>query len=293
MQIYLGGGLLLVEGRVVEYGGLAPFKLQIKYVDILPDDPTNTHEDHIHGECEIYINLTGDVSFMVENKIYPIKSGSVIITRPCEYHHCIYHSNESHEHLWILFESHGNESVLPLFFERPLGENNLIRLSEKQKLKVLEICKAIIHGEHSEKQRLADFMRILCILENADGSLDGPSDSVPEDISSAIEFIGENLGSVFTVADVAKYAHISVNTLERRFLEVLKTTPSGYIKSRRLARAAELLPSCKSVGEVCEECGFRDYSNFIAIFKKQFGVTPLKFKKTHEKRMSEYSEVAK
>ena len=122
------------------------------------------------------------------------------------------------------------------------------------------------------------------LLENPDGSLDKLSDSVPADISRAIAFIGENLGNVITVSEVAKAAHISVNTLERRFLDILKVTPSGYIKSRRLARAAELLPLCSSVGEVCEKCGFQDYSNFIAIFKKQFGVTPLKFKKMYEKK---------
>lgn len=269
------------KGKIINCKGFAPFGFNIKYVDILPDDPTNVKDDHIHGECEIYINLTGNVSFIVENRIYPIKSGSVIITRPFEYHHCIYHSNESHGHLWILFECSGNESLLPFFFDRPLGEDNLIQLSEIQKSKVYDLCMKIIQSENSEMENLTDFMRILCILENADGSFEGLSDSVPEDISKAIEFIGENLGNAFTVSDTARAAHISVNTLERRFLEVLKTTPSSYIKSRRLARAAELLPVCNSVGEVCEKCGFQDYSNFICVFRKQFGITPLKYKKMH------------
>ena len=48
--------------------------------------PLNHNESHIHKECEIYINLSGDVSFEVENHIYPISRGSVIITRPYEYH---------------------------------------------------------------------------------------------------------------------------------------------------------------------------------------------------------------
>ena len=276
----------MIKERKVRFDGVAPFGMEIRYIDILPDDPDNTYEHHIHEGCEIYVNITGDVSFMVEDKIYPVRSGSAIITRPYEYHHCIYHSNEHHEHLWMLFDGKGNESLLPLFYDREPGENNLIELSEKQMAKVKELFGGIISKERSKACEAADFLRIITILENADGSSDDISDTVPKDISGAIAFIGENLGNVFTVSDVAKAAHISVNTLERRFLEILKVTPSGYIKSRRLARAAELLPSCSSVGEVCDKCGFQDYSNFIAVFKKQFGITPLKFKKMYKKNTS-------
>ena len=274
----------MLEERNMRLDGIAPFGIQIRKVDVFPDDPENTHDHHIHERCEIYVNITGEVSFMVEDKIYPVRSGSVIITRPYEYHHCIYHGNEHHKHLWMLFDGKGNEELLPLFYSRNIGENNLIELSEKQLDKVKELFDSIIHKKQSPACETADFLRIITILENADGSLDKLSDSVPADISRAIAFIGENLGNVITVSEVAKAAHISVNTLERRFLDILKVTPSGYIKSRRLARAAELLPLCSSVGEVCEKCGFQDYSNFIAIFKKQFGVTPLKFKKMYEKK---------
>ena len=272
------------EGRIKNYNGISPFSMHIKYVDVLPDDPRNTHDHHIHAECEIYINLTGDVSFMVENRIYPVKSGSVIITRPCEFHHCIYHSNEPHKHLWILFDGDKNEKMLDMFYNRPLGTNNLIELNENQKNKVTELCLDIIRKDKSGVCEISDFLRILGILENGENETGILTENIPADIASAVEFIGENLGNTFTVSEVAKYAHISVNTLERRFVEVLKFTPSQYIKSRRLARAAELLPSSESVSDVCDKCGFRDYSNFIAIFKKQFGVTPLKYKKMYGTR---------
>ncbi len=283
----------MVEEKKTRYSGIKEFGVWVRMVDVLPDDPENIFEDHIHSECEIYVNLTGDVSFMVENRIYPVKSGSVIITRPCEYHHCIYHGNEPHKHLWMLFDSNGNEELFPLFFKRELGQHNLINLSEKQKSRVTELFSDMIRKEKSSVDELTDFLKLMSILENADIDDRDDYESVPLDIAPALEYIGENLGSTFSVPDVAKASHISVNTLERRFLEVLKMTPSGYIKSRRLARAAELLPSCASVGEVCERCGFQDYSNFIALFRKQFGLTPLKYKKLHEKKASEPMEVTK
>ena len=37
--------------------------------------------DGVMWECEIYLNLSGDVSFEVENRIYPVSPGTVILTR--------------------------------------------------------------------------------------------------------------------------------------------------------------------------------------------------------------------
>ena len=36
-------------------------------------DATELDGQHIHNMCEIYVNVSGDVSFMVENNIYPVK----------------------------------------------------------------------------------------------------------------------------------------------------------------------------------------------------------------------------
>lgn len=84
--------------KPVFFPAISPFSMQIAYVDIDSHSSLNQFEHHIHPECEIYLNLSGDVSFMVEDRIYPITAGSVIITRPHEYHHCIYHSDKRHRH---------------------------------------------------------------------------------------------------------------------------------------------------------------------------------------------------
>ena len=73
-------------------------------------------EAHVHDCCEIYINISGNVSFMVEKNIYSIKPGDVIITRPYEYHYCINHSDEKHNHICIFFSCDGCNSNWALIF---------------------------------------------------------------------------------------------------------------------------------------------------------------------------------
>ena len=92
----------------MEFPAVRPFSLSIRHVKMQEAAEQNVRQHHLHSECEIYINLSGDVSFMVEEKIYPIRPGDAILTRPYEYHHCIYHSDAPHEHFWILFSAEGN-----------------------------------------------------------------------------------------------------------------------------------------------------------------------------------------
>ena len=73
-------------------------ELKANYVELSADSPLNQNDSHFHPECEIYINLSGSVAFEVENHVYPISRGSVIITRPYEYHRCIYRISTVRRH---------------------------------------------------------------------------------------------------------------------------------------------------------------------------------------------------
>ena len=81
---------------ILPVGGIAA---EIRFTDefVLAND----HKDdvsHLHDCCEVYVNLSGDVSFAIGSHVYPVAPGDVIITRPNELHHCIYHSDCRHGH---------------------------------------------------------------------------------------------------------------------------------------------------------------------------------------------------
>lgn len=94
----------MIQKKEMTFQGIAPFSLDIRYVETSALSKQNTFDPHTHEECEVYINLSGDVSFMVENHVYPIRSGSVILTRPNEFHHCIYNSDAVSQHFFLLYE---------------------------------------------------------------------------------------------------------------------------------------------------------------------------------------------
>ena len=269
----------------------SPVGIGIKYVDTRPSQKDKTNDSHAHPECEIYINLSGDVSFMVEKHIYPVSRGSIVITRPYEYHHCIYHSDEQHKHFWILFSpSSDNDyikaSLFGKFFSRNLGMNNLLRLGEDDEDKLISLCHKLSRGDMREAEMYAGFYQLIDLIDKAEVTSEKKS-NYPAEIDTALGFINQNFkNSAITIQDVANHSGVSVNTLERHFRSNLSISPNSYLKKKRLAHAAELLFFGKTVSEACEESGFSDYSHFIALFKSSYGTTPLKYKKeVKEKRL--------
>lgn len=255
----------------------------ICHVDLDSVSPLNQNESHIHAECEIYINLSGDVSFEVENRIYPVSRGSVIITRPFEYHHCIYHSNRRHEHFWITFSAEENDHFLRMFFSREKGKDNLILLDEPQLEALCGILEALLLEEKDPLQQRIWFLQMFQILSA--GKMEdhtGPMENMPRDVVLALRFMDSHLNEEFDSKRLAAACNVSVNTLERHFKDTFHITPFGMLRKKRLFASMDCLRNGASVVEAALESGFPDYSNYIQLFKKQFGITPLNYKKKFE-----------
>ena len=255
-----------------------PFDLSISYIELDRDSPENEFNHHTHPECEIYINLAGDVSFMVENTIYPVTKGDIIITRPFEYHHCIYHTKTRHRHFWILFSGLENQRFLDLFFERRKGDGNLLMLEPDAMQELVELCFSLCRGQQGELEKYFCFFKLLRLLEQAKTEGAGGTESKTE-LASVFTAIHQRYGEKLSVKELAEMAHISISTLERWFEETLHTTPTAYIRRIRLVNAARLLSERHSVTETANLCGFSDVSAMIGLFKKQYGMTPFQYQK--------------
>lgn len=255
-----------------------PFDIKSSYVELDSHSTENVFNSHIHNECEIYINLSGDVSFVVENNIYPITPGSIIITRPFEYHHCVYHSDKLHKHFWLLFSATGNEYLFDKFYNRKAGENNLLILGKDKTKELILICQKIINEEMSQLDKYCSFFEMIKLINNASVS-NIPTTIYPDTITNALTYINNNLSNHISVEEISKKTNVSINTLERYFTKYLDISPSAYIKKKRLSNASRLLLLGYSVTDAAMNSGFSDCSAFIKIFLETYGETPYAYKK--------------
>lgn len=275
-----------VKSNSENFKSIKPFDVFVNYVDMPAPPSDNADNMHIHEKCEIYINISGHVSFMVENSIYPIVPGSILITRPFEYHHCIYHNNDRHKHFCIFFSCNENEQLFDLFFKRNAGEKNLVISSPDKSAELISLCHKMTEKIPSESEKYYYFFKLIHLLNNTD-TISHIDVAYHDDIIvHALNYINSNLSNNnnISITELAQKINVSVNTLDRHFLQTLGISPSSYIKKRRLAKAARLLSEGATVTEASEESGFPDYSNFISLFKQTYGITPLKFKKSHAEK---------
>lgn len=254
--------------------------ISVSRVTIPGNSPLNHSSSHIHKECEIYINLEGDVSFEVENRIYPIRPGSVIITRPYEFHHCIALSAQMHSHYWITFSGAESDPCLRQFYGREKGVGNLILLDAQSLRRCCQLLDRITAGGPLQ-QRIC-FLQLLAILEEGGGE-EMPATGLPVDVENALSWMDGHLDEEITVAQLAELGNVSINTLERHFREALGITPMAQLKKKRLIASMGLLRNGASVSEAARSSGFADDSAYIRSFRQAFTMTPLAYKKRFHK----------
>lgn len=109
------------------------------------------------------------------------------------------------------------------------------------------------------------------------------SDSVDiqdtEDIlGKAMEYIKAHLSDDISVEALAKEVHVSPRHLGRLFKKEFDQTVSDYILTQKMMLAAKLLQTTRlSVTMVADKAGYTNYSYFIRLFRKFYGMTPREY----------------
>ena len=247
----------------------------------------NPHFDsHIHSGIEFYINVSGNVSFFVDDRLYPVESGDVIVSPSNVVHHCVGHGVSVHEHycLWIdadetspLFAFLKDADFSPrIVFEPAVKETMLTLLSEFRSLGEAESDKL----QTLKTAYLLQFLSLFIIGKKVTVDDTGDTPAVFQEI---LKYYDEHVSTIHSIESVAERFFISPATLNRYFKKYLHLSPKEFLEAKKISVAKILLTQGSSVHDASEEAGFFDSSHFIAAFKKKFGITPLQYKRSISK----------
>ena len=256
------------------------FHMDVQY------DPVNSESAHaegespmhIHDKLEIYVQLEGEASFMVENNLYRLKPMDVLILKPNEVHSCILDSDENQRHACFWFDP-SCDFLFSAFLAHDLGAGNLCTPCTEDAEKIREICFALEKASANEDKK---YQMCLCfeLLYYAEKSLafGSQAEMLPKLLREILDDIQENLCHIHTLGYFEEKYFIGTGTLHRLFYKHMRVSPKVYLESKRLAYSRLLLERGMSVGEACETAGFSDYSNYIRVFRTRFGMTPLRYR---------------
>jgi len=81
-----------------------------------------------------------------------------------------------------------------------------------------------------------------------------------------------------TLAELAALSGVSRFQFLRGFARETGITPHAYLLQRRVRLARQLLIAGRALAEAALEAGFADQSHMTRAFRRQFGVTPARYR---------------
>ena len=242
---------------------------------------------HIHDYYEIYVNVSGDVSFLVNNKLYSINRGDVVVSHPGDVHVCVFNSACIHEHFCLWISDSGNGLLKKIFTDKKSGiRKGYFSFEPEESTALIEKLYALNKAETDSKelQRFSCVFDILSMLDSGSAKeVNGQEMSIPEEMKRILDHIDRHFMDIDHVSNITDTSYISSATLNRWFKKYLDLTPREFIEAKKLSYAKSLLDRGASVTDACLGAGFKDCSRFISVFKRKFGVTPLKYRNSKAK----------
>jgi transcriptional regulator GlxA family with amidase domain len=113
-----------------------------------------------------------------------------------------------------------------------------------------------------------------------------PPRASDDPIARLLEWALGRLGEPLSIDRLAAQAHMSRRTFVRAFRSTTGTTPSAWIRTRRLDAARRLLETTDlSVDQVAADCGFGSAVTLRQNFATAFSTTPTEYRRHFDARV--------
>lgn len=141
---------------------------------------------------------------------------------------------------------------------------------------------ASIEGQGALKTA-SELFSVLCEFENSSSQAGRTARPVYIDnVLRVKKYIDSNFTRDINTTDLSKISNLSPSFTRLQFTNILGVSPHEYLVNLRLETAKGLVMTTnKTLLDIACESGFNSQSNMNFAFKKRFGASPLKYKKTH------------
>lgn len=247
---------------------------------------------HNHDFYEIYLFITGKIDYFIDDHLYHLEPGDMVIVPPHVMHQPIILDADVPYDRFLLWVSPSaiehillQDSDLYSFLQTQASSIFLLRGDKEKKSYLLELFSSLLEVYQaknlfyrSEMTALITTLLITTYRTHHENKSTLKDFSTDTQLISILQFIHNHLSEPLTLDAIATAFLMSRASLSRLFTKHLGISFYQYILQRRLLLSRELLISGKQASKVYELCGFSDYSCFYRAFKKRFGEVPSAYK---------------
>lgn len=231
---------------------------------------------HNHDICELLFIKSGNVTYNVGGKCYPLTHNCLVRTRPFEHHSLSFGDSQEYDRYVILFDE---KMIYPdIYAQIPSGmdvmnfTNNGLVIGLLQKL---DYYFTKLNSKEFEAILLHVILELLYNIRfNANKDLPNNMYIANKSVTDALQYIDANIHTQLNIDEICDSIHITKSYLHQLFVKYLQTTPKQYILSQKLTIAQRELRLGAKPTEVYLSCGFMDYSTFYRAYTKHFGHMP-------------------
>lgn len=230
-------------------------------------------ENHYHNSCEIYFLESGECDYFIDDKIYHMIPGDMVIINGNIIHNTVYGEKVCSRMLINCSQKH-----IPIDMPRVIFFRNSSRKDEINNifLRIME--------EYKNRSRLSEeivtcYIRLLMLIAKSSDNM-YTQKAKYKYTEAAAEYIKKIFDCDITLPKVAARFSVSAGHLSRQFKKDTGFTFSEYLELMRFKKAEEILLFGKNetITEIAHMCGFGDSNYFSVRFKKIYGESPLKWK---------------
>lgn len=252
-------------------------------VDVSIKDICGQVDVHWHEFYEIELILEGAGIYNVDGIDYEIEKGSLFFMSPSSFHHINFTENTKLINFMFTLEACDMDFLCGIFDSVP---HILINLFDFDVDFIHTLAKDTIKI-NSVKYQSAVLNCVLGKIQNLCASY--TTQLKDSRMQYAILYIQNHFKENITLKQAAEIANYSPNYFGNKFKEYTGVTFKEYIMELKFSFARKMLKKTNlTVSEICYNCGFSDFSNFMFYFKKRYGMTPKQYRDslTHKKIQS-------
>ncbi len=245
---------------------------------------------HFHEDYEILLSLTDAGSFWVDDKLFLLKRGSLVLLQPNLLHRSIARAEVLYQR-YVLRFSHTYAKGLSSVSTNLLScfqSKFLYQLSEEELIQtagLFKACDRIETGFGADLKENIAFIRLMLHLCSLVGGRQPAVSTFSGDIrrlEPVLAYINKNLSDPLNLDDIAARAYLSKHYLCSLFKRTTGFSVGEYITSSRVQLAQQLLQQGVSVQQAGERAGFSNNSHFIRTFHQMVGDSPGRYAKRYK-----------
>lgn len=252
---------------------------------------------HTHDYYEFYFFIEGDVSMQVGDIIYPVHLGDAMLIPPSLPHRAIIHNKEVPYRrfvFWISKDFYERlKQISPDYtyamdyatnYQEYLCRLDRIDFTSLQS-KILRLLEEMQSDHFGKELQIAlyveDFIlninRLVYDMVEPRKRLENTSL-----YANVIDYIEDHLDEELSLDRLAERFYVSKYHIAHVFKDNLGLSIHQYITKKRLALCQEAIRTKMNINEIYQTYGFGDYSSFYRAFKKEYGISPKKYRDMQE-----------